>query len=245
MTGTRTPLRLPRTKALATAKAKSQSIEQQLADEVGVYYSDPLGFVMSMYPWGEPGLLERQTGPDIWQVQFLEELGKEVKRRNFDGHTPVQPIRMCVASGHGVGKSALSAWIVDWIMATRPRAKGTITANTYLQLSTRSWAQISTWTKLCLCGGWFSITTDQMYYRNQRDGWFCSAQSCKEENSEAFAGQHAADSTSFYVFDEASAIPEKIWEVAEGGLTDGEPMQFAFGNPTRAEGKFFRINFGA
>jgi len=200
---------------------------------------------MSMYPWGEPGLLERQTGPDIWQVQFLEELGKEVKRRNFDGHTPVQPIRMCVASGHGVGKSALSAWIVDWIMATRPRAKGTITANTYLQLSTRSWAQISTWTKLCLCGGWFSITTDQMYYRNQRDGWFCSAQSCKEENSEAFAGQHAADSTSFYVFDEASAIPEKIWEVAEGGLTDGEPMQFAFGNPTRAEGKFFRINFGA
>ena len=34
------------------------------------------------------------------------------------------------------------------------------------------------------------------------------------------AGQHAKGSTSFYLFDEASAIPDKIWEVAEGGLTD-------------------------
>ena len=71
-----------------------------------------------------------------------------------------------------------------------------------------------------------------------------SAQSCKEENSESFAGQHAADSTSFYVFDEASAIPEKIWEVAEGGLTDGEPIFIACGNPTRNTGKFQRITFG-
>jgi hypothetical protein len=29
--------------------------------------------------------------------------------------------------------------------------------------------------------------------------------------------------------------------VAEGGLTDGEPMFFAFGNPTRNSGKFYRI----
>ena len=52
-------------------------------------------------------------------------------------------------------------------------------------------------------------------------------------------------STSFYLFDEASAIPDKIFEVAEGGLTDGEPMIFAFGNPTRAGGKFHRVTFGS
>jgi hypothetical protein len=61
----------------------------------------------------------------------------------------------------------------------------------------------------------FQATTDQMD-RNARDGWFVSAQSCKEEDSEAFAGQHAADSTSFYIFDEASGVPDKIFEVAEG-----------------------------
>jgi hypothetical protein len=43
---------------------------------------------------------------------------------------------------------------------------------------------------------------------------------------------------------EASAILEKIWEVAEGGLTDGEPMIFACGNPTRNTGKIQRITFG-
>ena len=31
-------------------------------------------------------------------------------------------------------------------------------------------------------------------------------------------GQHAATSTSFYIFDESSAVPDKIFEVAEGGL---------------------------
>jgi hypothetical protein len=49
---------------------------------------------------------------------------------------------------------------------------------------------------------------------------------------------HAASSTPWYLFDEASAIPSKIWEVAEGGKTDGEPMHFVFGNPTRNTGAF-------
>jgi hypothetical protein len=84
-----------------------------------------------------------------------------------------------------------------------------------------------------------------MYFRGLKDSWCVTAQSCREENSEAFAGQHALDSTSFYLFDEASAIPDRIFEVAEGGLTDGEPMIFLFGNPTRPTGKFHRITFGS
>lgn len=51
-------------------------------------------------------------------------------------------------------------------------------------------------------------------------------------------------STSFYLFDEASSIPDKIFEAAEGGLTDGEPMIFLFGNPTRSTGKFYRCTYG-
>ena len=53
------------------------------------------------------------------------------------------------------------------------------------------------------------------------------------------------DSTSFYIFDEASAVPDKIHEVAEGGLTDGEPMFFMFGNATRSQGTFHRVTFGS
>jgi len=216
----------------------------QLAEDIARFYADPLGFVMYAYPWGQTGRLELHQGPDVWQKDFLISLGRQVKERKFDGLNPVAPIRMCVASGHGVGKSVLCAWVTHWIMSTRPRAKGTVTANTFSQLSTKTWAAVRDWGRLLVNQDWFRITSDSMYYRSQKDAWAVTAQSCKEENSEAFAGQHAADSTSFYILDEASAIPERIWEVAEGGLTDGEPIIIACGNPTRNTGKFQRITFG-
>jgi len=208
------------------------------------FKNDPLGFVRWAYPWGKPGLLEKYLGPDEWQTDFLRELGEEVRKRSFDGVTPVLPVKFTTASGHGIGKSVLVAFIVNWIMSTRPHAQGTITANTFQQLSTRTWATIQTWTKRCATGHWFEVTGSRMYHKQFKESWFCSAQSCKEDNSEAFAGQHAATSTSFYIFDEASAVPDKIHEVAEGGLTDGEPMVFMFGNPTRSRGAFHRATFG-
>jgi hypothetical protein len=133
-----------------------------------------------------------------------------VRANDFDGHTPVPPIRMATASGHGIGKSALVAWLVDWIMSTRPGAQGTVTAVTAPQLRTKTWAQIAKWTKKCITAHWFNITTGMGTMRMERIGqgetWFCQAQTCAEENSEAFAGQHAPTSTSFYLFDEASGV---------------------------------------
>ena len=216
----------------------------ELASDIARFYADPLGFVEYSYPWGEPGQLADATGPDEWQRECLIEVGQEVAARGFDGIHAVKAIREAIASGHGIGKSTLVAWIVDWIMSTRPFAIGTITANTFVQLQTKTWAQIQKWTALCITAHWFRVTADRMYHVDYPATWFCSAQSCKEENSEAFAGQHANTSTSFYIFDEASAIPDKIFEVAEGGLTDGEPMEFLFGNATRNTGKFYRVTFG-
>lgn len=219
--------------------------ELQLAEAVADYYADPLGFVLFAYPWGEPGPLEQHPGPDTWQREALETIGREVQARRFNGHEAVSPVRMAVSSGHGIGKSVLVAFLVDWIMSTRPHCQGTITANTITQLQTKTWAAIQRWTKLCKTGHWFEINSDRMYRKGYKESWFCAPQSSKEENSEAFAGQHAADSTSFYIFDEASAIADKIAEVAEGGLTDGEPMEFWFGNPTRSNGSFHKACFGS
>lgn len=227
------------------AVAARPSYEQQLHEAVAEYYDDPLGFVLFAYPWGEPGPLEPHTGPDVWQRAALERIGAEVRARKFDGVTAVPPIRLAVSSGHGIGKSVEVAFIVDWIMSTRPHCQGTVTANTITQLQTKTWAALQRWTKLCKTGHWFEINSDRMYRKGFRESWFCAPQSSKEENSEAFAGQHAADSTSFYVFDEASAIPDPIYEVAEGGLTDGEPMMFLFGNPTRSHGQFHKACFGS
>lgn len=216
----------------------------ELAGEIAKFYADPLGFVRFAYPWGEPGPLASATGPDEWQTSFLTDLGEEVRKRAFDGVCAVAPIRMAVASGHGIGKSTIVAWIVNWIMSTRPNCVGTVTANTFPQLQSKTWAQIETWTRRCITAHWFSISGSRFSYRAAPKEWFFTPQTCREENSEAFAGQHAATSSSVYVFDEASAIPEKIFEVAEGGLTDGEPMIFLFGNPTRNQGKFYKVTFG-
>lgn len=242
------------------ASKKMTKVNISLYDDIASYYDDPLGFVMYAYPWDtNPSIqiVELQEpwaskynckyGPDKWACEMLEEIGIAVKERGFDGRNPVEPLRMAVTSGHGIGKSCITAWLVDWIMSTRPYAQGTVTANTGQQLETKTWAQVAKWTKICITAPWFVINTGRgsmkMYHKDYQESWYCSAQTCREENSESFAGQHAANSTSFYIFDEASAVPDKIQEVAKGGMTDGEPMMFAFGNPTRNTG-WFRECFG-
>lgn len=202
-------------------------------------------FIDTAYPWGEPGtLLEHHTEMDTWQRTFARSVSEEVRGNAFDGHTPVMPIMRAVSKGHGVGGSVMAAMLVDWIASTRPHSQGVVTANTATQLETKTWASVRRWTKLCLFGRWFKVNTQRLYKPEAPESWFCSAQTCREENSEAFAGQHAADSTSYYIFDEDSAIPESIHTVAEGGMTDGEPMQFRFGNATRNQGSFYECVFG-
>lgn len=193
------------------------------------------------FDWGV-GELEGFDGPDDWQKESLTQIGEAVKNGKFNGVDPVNPIRQATASGHGIGKSALTAWIILWIMSTRPFAKGIVTANTSDQLRTKTWGELGKWRNRCVVGHWFEYNNGRgsmsLYHHSSPESWRVDAQTCREENSEAFAGLHSASSTPFYLFDEASAVPDKIWEVAEGGLTDGEPMFFVFGNPTRNTGKF-------
>lgn len=218
-----------------------ESIDIALADMCAEYADYPYEWVMAAFDWGH-GALAGFPGPDVWQREWLEELGREIRERGFDGIVAVNPVRMSTASGHGIGKSALVSMVIMFIASTRPFSKGTVTANTGDQLKNKTWAELAKWKNLCITGHWFELTSGKgsmsMYHKSWPEEWRVAAQTCREENSEAFAGQHAITSTSYYIFDEASAVPDKIWEVAEGGLTDGEPMFFAFGNPTRTTGKF-------
>jgi hypothetical protein len=221
----------------------ARNAEEELHDWCGELYADPLAWVRGAFPWGEPGALEPYLEPDIWQCEFLEWLGHEIKARNFNGVDPVMPIRAAVSSGHGIGKGALTGMVVAFIMSTRRNAKGVVTANTGPQLQDKTWPSITTWVKRAITAHWFTVNTSILYRTGYRDVWKCSPQTCDPDNSESFAGQHNANSTSFYVNDEDSNVPEIIHEVQEGGLSDGEPMQFLFGNPTRRRGSFHDIVF--
>lgn len=218
--------------------------EESKPETVLKFQTDPLGFVKWAWRWGLPGPLEKFNGPDAWQEDFLIDLGEQVRSRNFDGHNPVMPIQMSVSAGKGVGKSVLVGMLTTWIMQTWPFCQGTVTANTFSQLESKTWATIQHWFKTSRMARDFNVTGASIQHRVHKKSWQCTPQTCREENAEAFAGQHAANSVQFYEFDEASGIPEKIFETAESGCVDGMPMLFAFGNPTRPNGRFHQINFG-
>lgn len=183
-------------------------------------YADPLTYVMLDFPWQtEPSIqmvklpepwrsrYQIEFGPDQWTCEFLEELGKEIAARGFDGATAVAPIRFATVSGHGVGKSVSAGFLSNFIMRTRPFSRGTVTANSDPQLRTKTWAEIGKWNRLSLSSHWFDFNSSRgnMSFRHKDDpqNWFCTGQTSREENSESFAGQHAANSTSWYLFDEA------------------------------------------
>src|ERR1035438_1999471 len=168
---------------MPAATLMSTRTEIRLSAEMARYYADPYGFVMAAYPWGEESTeLEDQTGPDENQTRFLLDLGEQVKERGFNGKDAVLPILMTATSGHGTGKSVMGAWIGDWILSTRPDSIGTVTAGTWPQLQSRTWAALQYWTKLCITGHWFDIQAKGIYHRVKPTNWKIVAQTCKEQN---------------------------------------------------------------
>lgn len=236
--------------------------EAALQDKIASFAGDPLGYVMFNFPWNSEPSIQKvklpekyrarfpncEYGPGEWACAFLEQLGVEIRKRGFNLRDAVAPIRFSTASGHGIGKTMLVALLVKFILDTRPLSKGTVTANTAEQLKTKTWAEIGKWHHLSLTSHWFDYSAGRgamsLVYKDRKLLWRCDAQTCREENSESFAGQHAPNGSSFYIFDEASAIPEKIFEVREGGTVTGSPMIFDFGNPTRKSGRFFENSIG-
>lgn len=226
---------------LKTKIALEESSDDLIKEDIASFYDSPLRFVYYAFPWGKKGTsLERFKGPNDWQKKQLKRIGKQVKENAFDGFKAVNPIQEAVTSGHGIGKSTQVAWLILWIMSTRPQCKGIVTANSLPQLRSKTWAELDKWRKLAINSYWFyiSLYALKFWHVSDKANWFTVGQSSKEENSESFAGQHNASSSSFYIFDEASAVPNKIWEVAAGGLTDGEPFWLVYGNPTRNSGRF-------
>lgn len=220
--------------------------EKELAENIARFRHDPYGFVMFNFPWLQPGTpLEKKDGPEKWQRDLLIAVGEHSRDNYFrqQMELDLKCWRSAIASGHGVGKSALVAWIVYWLMSTRPDCRGVVTANTGDQLEQKTWPELGKWHRMALNKHWFTLTATSFYFaqypEDQRKNYMVSAQTVGKERTEAFAGLHNETSCVFIIKDEASAIDPGVWEVAEGAFTDGEPFDFNFGNPTRPDGAFF------
>lgn len=211
----------------------------ELFEALGALTHDPLAFVYFAYPWGEPGTpLEDMEGPDEWQIQILKDIGEQLKKGK-DLQTAIQE---AVASGHGIGKSALISWLIHFAIATHENTRGVVTANTEGQLRTKTWPELSKWHNMFIAKDLFTYTATAIFSsdKDYEKTWRIDAIPWSKNSPESFAGLHNQGNRILVLFDEASAIDDVIWEVTEGALTDAntEIIWCAFGNPTRNSGRF-------
>lgn len=224
-----------------------------MADLFG-YNDDMLGAIMYGFPWGEPGPLEHEEGPDVWQRELCDEISEHVirnqeRKRNGD---PLRPFQKAISSGHGIGKSAFFAWFDWWMMSTRPGSGTVVTANKESQLKGKTWPELRKWITLSINAHWFDVGAMSMgpqkwfakLVREQlkidEGKWAVNAETWSEENPAAFQGLHNDFATGI-IYDEASGIPNPIWEASLGALTDANSEIFwmVFGNPNENSGAFF------
>lgn len=206
-------------------------------------HANPLRYVLGAWTWGE-GDLAGSTGPKPWQRQFLLDLGREVSSHRFNGQDPVPTVKMAISSGVGPGKTALLAWVLHWLMDTRPDCKCRVTANTVTQLETVTWAEVRKWGASKMTADRWTMTSEQMYATGDRVNWFAIRTTCAPENAQAFAGWHNRASTTANFYDEGGTIPEEIFEKGRGIEVDGESFQFVFGQCSRRSGQLHRAVFG-
>jgi hypothetical protein len=210
-----------------------------LAEAVSDYATDPFSYSLFAFPWGQVGTpLECHTGPRRWQTNVLREIGDHLS----NPATRFDPLRIAVASGHGAGKSSLIAMIAAWALDTMPDCRVVVTANTENQLLTKTMPELLKWRGLALTRDWFKTAAMSIASAERGHGhsWRLDAIPWSATSPEAFAGLHNAGRRIVLIFDEASNIADRIWEVAEGALTDEdtEIIWICVGNPTRNTGRF-------
>jgi hypothetical protein len=222
------------------ARSKPRDIETQLREDIASFQHDPAGFVFYAFPWGEPGPLQHKK-PRRWFLKLCERISAKLRAngaRTADGAWEV--VQEAVASGHGIGKSAGMAQLILWAMSTFEKTRGVITANTFTQLTTKTWPELLKWHGMSINRHWFTATATSLYHVSDEKGWRVDAIPWSAHNTEAFAGLHNEGRRILIGMDEASGIADAVWETTEGALTDDktEILWIAMGNPTRARGRF-------
>lgn len=176
-------------------------------------------------------LFERCQGDPVY---FCEEiLGVELwdKQKQI-----IESVRdntnTCVASGHGVGKTFVSACTTLWFLFTHYQSRIITTAPTNRQVESILWAEIwSLYNNSRVPLGGRLLKTSL----NVEEKWF--ALGLSTDDPDRFQGHHAKHL--LLVMDEAPGVDPKIYEAAQGILTQDHSKCLLIGNPTSSSGPFF------
>jgi hypothetical protein len=218
---------------------------------------DPYAFVLYAFPWGKPNTpLANFKGPKKWQAEELRKIAahiRENRARIARGEKPLV-YKCAIASGRGIGKSAFVAMVVIWFISCIPGGSSIISANTDTQLTSKTFGEISKWLTLAINGFFFErtqkkITPTEWYAQQLRDAlkvdsgkYYAEGILWNPDNPDAFAGEHSSIGM-LLIFDEASGIPQPIFNVSDGFFTDLTLYRFwfCFSNPRKNTGPFFEL----
>lgn len=167
--------------------------------------------------------------PDPWQIQLLTWIAEDERR-------------ISVASGHGVGKSTVIAWAMLWFVLTRFPVKVVVTAPTSAQLYDAMFAELKRWVKELppAIGQLLEAKTDRVEVKASATEAFISARTSRSEQPEALQGVHS--SHVMLVADEASGVPEGVFEAAAGSMSGHSAVTILAGNPTKSSGLFYETH---
>ena len=212
-------------------------MDEAVVEAAALCRYDPLAWSRFAFDWGH-GELTGYRGARQWQTEAFADIAAHLK----NPETRHMPMMLARASGHGIGKSAFIGMLVNWALSTCDDCKVVLTSNTDTQLRTKTAPEVGKWQRLSITREWFDVSATSIAVRDKSHAktWRADFVPWSEHNTEAFAGLHNKGKRILLVFDEASAIADKVWEVAEGALTDEdtEIIWVAFGNPTRNTGRF-------
>jgi hypothetical protein len=165
-----------------------------------------------------------QATPQKWQRKALDAIA--------------QNDRVAIKSGHGVGKTAFESWVVLWWLMTHYPCKVAVTANSAHQLSDVLWTEIDRWARNMpqAFKDLLEFKSDKISLKGATDS-FAVARTSRRENPESLAGFHSPHM--LFVVEEASGVPNIIFETASGALSTPGAKIIMCGNPTRSDGYFY------
>jgi len=148
--------------------------------------------------------------------------------------------RVCVRSGHRVGKTDADAIIALWWFATRPRSRVVLLAPSFAQVKEAVWRSVRlaySSAKVPLGGKIAQLPQTGLHDVDGRQVFGISPE-------DEFRLQGLACPALLFIIDEASIVDEAIFEVilsniAGGGDDIGEARILMTGNPNRNKGYFF------
>lgn len=146
--------------------------------------------------------------------------------------------RTSCKSGRGIGKTRSVGILAWWMLCCYPNSVVAASAPTGHQLSDNVWQEIKKLhNKL---HPWlakqFTVTSDRVYHNDNPQTWYCVGRTARKENPDALQGFHNDDL--LIIVDEASGVPDEIFETIEGSLTGNNNKILLTGNPVRAQGYF-------